>query len=286
MKHGFLLIDKAIGPTSHDVVSTVRRVLKEPKVGHLGTLDPSASGLLVLGVGAKALKIIELFSGLGKEYVADVHFGEVSTTYDGDGFMEQVILKPGVSPPDLMAIQNIITARFMGKISQVPPAHSAVKVNGMRAYELARKGKDVALKARDVDIAACDVLEFAYPKLKLRIACSSGTYIRSLAHDMGQLLRVGAYLEGLRRTRVGNWSVDDAVSAEKADWGDVLPLKDVLRPYPSIDLTAEEARYVRNGRTIGRRIDRQTFGWFDQLPIALLVPSQNDPAMCGPRKVL
>lgn len=286
MRHGFLLIDKAKGPTSHDVVHAVRRTLSERAVGHLGTLDPGASGLLVLAVGAKALKVVEFFAGLRKEYVADVRFGTVSTTYDADGALESVAPKPGWTEPDKGEVQRVIRQRFIGTIDQAPPSHSAVHVAGVRAYDLARRGIAVDLPKRSVDIRACDIVSYRYPDLRLRLDVSSGTYIRSLAHDVGQTLRCGAYLTDLRRTKVGEWSVDDAVPSDAAAWSDVLPLKDVLSALPRIDVTADEAAHLRHGRKIPREVAAGTWAWFEDLPLAVLVPAKDGSRMAQPRKVL
>ena len=286
MRHGFLLIDKAKGPTSHDIVYAVRKGLSERDVGHLGTLDPAASGLLVLAVGSKALKVIEFFNGLHKEYIADIRFGAVSTTYDGEGMIEKVPVKPGWMQPQKDEIARIIQQRFIGKVEQRPPSHSAVHVAGVRAYELARKGMDVAMPTRTVSIEACDVVSYGYPHARLRVACGSGTYIRSLANDLGETLRCGGYLEGLRRTKVGEWSVDDAVPAADAKWSDVVPLKEVLRDLPRIDVTPEEAEDIRHGRKIQREVTAGTWAWFGDLPIAVLVPAKDGSRMAQPRKVL
>lgn len=286
MRHGFLLIDKPTGITSHDVVYRVRKSLHEKDIGHLGTLDPNASGLMVLAVGGKALKIIEYFSGLTKEYIADVQFGSVSSTYDAEGIIEKVKRKPGVAVPTEEEVRRTLIERFTGNIEQVPPMHSAVHVAGQRAYELARKGQSVELPTRKVEITACDVMSFTYPKLKLRVACSSGTYIRSLAHDMGQTLRCGAYLEALRRTKVGKWSIEDAHAIEDATWGHVLPLKEVLKPFPAIELTADEAKKIRNGQRIPKAVEPGTIGWHEELPIVVLVPYAKDSTLAQPRKVL
>lgn len=286
MRHGFLLIDKAKGPTSHGVVATVRRTLSERDVGHLGTLDPAASGLLVLAVGSKALKVIEFFSGLGKEYVADVRFGSVSSTYDSEGTIDKVPTKSGWVIPDKGHVQRAIDQRFIGKISQVPPSHSAVHIAGVRAYDLARKGIEVEMPKREVEIHRCGVLSYEYPHLRLQVSVSSGTYIRSLAHDLGDVLRCGGYLAGLRRTMVGEWSVENAVTADAAKWSDVIPLKDVLAGLPRIDVTAEEAENLRHGRKIKREISAGTWAWFEGLPLAVLVPAKDGSQMAQPRKVL
>jgi len=286
MRHGFLLIDKPRGPTSHGAVAMVRRALVERDVGHLGTLDPAANGLLVLAVGNKALKVIEFFSGLGKEYVADIRFGAVSSTYDSEGAIENVATKPGWIEPDKGHVQRAIDQRFTGKIEQTPPSHSAVHVAGVRAYELARKGIDVEMPKRTVEISECTVLSYSYPHLRVRVRVSSGTYIRSLAHDLGDVLRCGGYLENLRRTKVGEWDVDKAVTPDAATWTDVLPLKDILAGFQRIDVTAEEAEHLRHGRKIKREISAGTWAWFDGLPLAVLVPAKDGSQMAQPRKVL
>lgn len=286
MRHGFLLIDKPRGPTSHGAVATVRRTLAERDVGHLGTLDPAASGLLVLAVGNKALKVIEFFSGLGKEYVADIRFGAVSSTYDSEGTIDKVATKPGWVEPDKGQIQRAIDQRFTGKIEQVPPSHSAVHIAGVRAYDLARKGVEVEMPKRTVEISECTVLSYAYPHLRVRVRVSSGTYIRSLAHDLGEVLRCGGYLENLRRTKVGEWDVDKAVTPDAAKWTDVVPLKDVLAGLQRINVTAEEAEHLRHGRKIQREVSAGTWAWFDDLPLAVLVPAKDGSRMAQPRKVL
>lgn len=285
MRHGLLLINKPVGPSSHDIVGRVRRGLNERSVGHLGTLDPNASGLLVLAVGAKGLKIVEMFAHLAKEYVAEVEFGSVSSTYDAVGYREIFPRKPGVSDPLETEISHLLDSRFMGKIFQVPPAHSAVHVDGKRAYALAREGKNFSLPAREIHITACKILSYEYPQLRLRIACGSGTYIRSLAHDLGQLLRIGAYLKNLQRTKVGDWSVEDAVNADNAAWTDVLPLKEVLQDFPKIEVNDAEAIDIHHGRNIRRSLETEVFAWCRGLPIAVLVPGF-DNACCHPRKVL
>ncbi len=283
MRHGFLLIDKPTGPTSHGAVAMVRQQLSERDIGHLGTLDPAASGLLVLAVGSKALKVIELFSNLSKEYDAEVTFGAVSSTYDSEGVIEEVQTKPGWDVPNEELIRRLIIDRYTGKVSQIPPAFSAVHVNGKRAHELARSGKDVEMPTREVHIEKCTITRYAYPELDLHVRCGSGTYIRSLAHDLGQDLRCGAYLSALRRTAVGDWSVENAVAPDTATWTDVMPLKEVLAGYPKLELSDAEWEDIRHGRTIARTIEDQTFAWHKDLPVALLIPANNG---CRPRKVL
>ena len=272
MRHGFLLVDKPRGPTSHDVVAAVRRVLSERKIGHLGTLDPAASGLLVLAVGAKALRVVEFFMGLPKEYEAEVTFGAVSTTYDADGTIERIEPKPGWGVPSEEDVRRVIRDRFLGRIAQVPPAYSAVKVGGERAYRKMRQGKSVQLPERSVQITVCDILTYVYPVLKLRVACGAGTYIRSLAHDLGTELRCGGDLSALRRTRVGEWAVAGALAPERVTWTDVTPLKEIMKPFPRLDLNDREALAVKQGRDIDGVLLSEVIGWYEGLPVAILEP--------------
>lgn len=285
MRHGFLLIDKPAGPTSHDIVGQVRRVLGEKKVGHLGTLDPAATGLMVLAVGAKALKVVELYNHLEKEYEADVLFGAVSTTYDREGAIEEVARKPGVAEPNKHDVMLAMQEKFAGAVWQVPPMHSAIWLDGQRAYKKARDGQDVAMPKRQVTIDACEVLQFDYPKLTLRVACSSGTYIRSIAHDLGTVLRCGAYLSGLRRTKVGDWCVQNAVATADATWGNVVPLKEILHALPRLEVTEEEFEHITHGRAIQQQVQPDTIAWFNGLPIAILEPLKDGSNAAKGRKV-
>lgn len=284
MRHGFLLIDKPRGPTSHDVVAQVRGLLHEQKIGHLGTLDPAAEGLLVLAVGAKALKVIELFDDLSKEYRAHVRLGATSTTYDREGVIERWRPVAGWHVPDALAIRSVLSARFLGKIQQVPPAHSAVKVGGERAYRKARQGRGVNIPPREVEITECTIERYLYPDLHLRVACGSGTYIRSLAHDLGGLLQCGGYLQALRRTQVGEWNVEDAAAPAQVAWTRVLPLKDVLAGFPRLELSDVQADDIRHGRSIAHTVKQDTIGWHEGLPIAILIP--NGEGGTRARKVL
>jgi len=272
MRHGFLLIDKPEGCTSHDVVGMARKALSERSIGHLGTLDPAATGLLVLAVGKKALKVVELFAHLTKEYVADIRFGSVSTTYDREGVMEEVAPPKGWNPPEHAIVQRLIADRFVGRIKQVPPAHSAISIGGERAYAKARQGRAFNIPPREVEITRCKILSYQYPDLQLDVACGSGTYIRSLAHDLGTLMHCGAYLAGLRRTKVGEWSVEEAVTTDRIDWVHIRPLKDVLTSFPRRDLTDSEMDEVRYGRTIEAELAENTIGWHADLPVAIFRP--------------
>ncbi len=285
MRHGFLLVDKPLGPTSHDVVQTVRRALPERDVGHLGTLDPQASGLLVLAVGSKALKVVELFSGLNKEYKAHIRFGEISTTYDAAGTLEAVALKPGWIAPEQGSLQRIISDQFVGKIDQVPPGYSAIHIAGERAYRKMQQGKNVVMPSRKVEVLSYHIDSYNFPDLHVTISCSAGTYIRSLAHDLGQVLGCGAHLGGLRRTKVGQWRVEDAALPANVAWTQVSPLKEILASLPKVEISSLEGEALRHGKDIDHEVHPDTIAWCEGLPMALLVPCKDGTRRAHPRKV-
>lgn len=244
---------------------------------------------MVLAVGAKALKIVELFNRLPKHYIAEIEFGAESTTYDGEGDISVVPPKAGWLPPDDSSrIQALITDRFLGTISQVPPIHSAVHVGGERAYRKAMRGENVEMQARETVIGECTVIDYAYPKLVLSVGCSSGTYIRSLAHDLGQAMRCGAYLKGLTRSKVGDWLLDDAVAPEAARWTDVVPLKTLLLPLGGREISDEEWKELQFGRPIIGEMPESgvLIAWHQGLPVALLERDKKRSTMLKPRKVL
>lgn len=205
-----LLINKPLRWTSFDVVRKLRNVLKIKKIGHAGTLDPLATGLLILCTG-KMTKQIETFQAQEKEYTGKMILGQTTPSYDLE-------TEPTL-PDDISHIteEKIIeaTSQFMGSISQIPPLHSAIKVDGKRAYKLARAGSDAKLKAREVTISTFEITDVNLPEVSFRVVCSKGTYIRSLAHDMGQVLGVGAYLSELCRTRIGDFLLKDAQTLEE-----------------------------------------------------------------------
>lgn len=217
MDKDILLVDKPTGMTSFGVVARVRRRLSEEagfkvKVGHTGTLDPFATGLMILVVG-KGTKRAGEFSGMDKEYEAKVRLGAVSTTGDPEGEIENRDEKCGFDKKRL----GETIASLVGEIEQTPPVFSAIKVGGVRAYKLARKGKEVKMPKRRVMIYELAVLDFAWPDLVLRAKVSSGTYIRSLAQDIGEKLGCGGYVVELRRTKVGEYSVEDAVKLDGSE---------------------------------------------------------------------
>jgi tRNA pseudouridine55 synthase len=286
MRQGFLLIDKKAGVTSHDVVQDVRRILHERAIGHLGTLDPIATGLMVLAVGKKALKVLELFAHLPKEYLLTLEFGATSPTYDTEGPIVPTHLPAGWVPPDHTRIHQILLERFRGHIAQVPPAFSAVHTGGERAYRKARRGEAVTLPARTVDILSCDIVAYDYPHLTLCINASAGKYMRTIAHDLGAIIRAGAYMTKLRRTKVGDWSVDDACSVDATQWTSVTPLKDILSGFPARVLTDAEWDHLSHGRSIDAVHPPATIGWYGGLPCAIVEKDPRDAARVKARKVL
>lgn len=209
---GFLLIDKPKGWTSFDIVAKLRSICKIKKIGHAGTLDPMATGLLIVAIGREATKRIDEFKAQEKVYEAEIEFGMVSDTYDTEGKVERLELS--VDRLERGVIEKGLKS-FIGEIEQMPPAFSAKKIKGVPAYKLARQGKEVDLKPSIVEIKTIEILNFDWPKLELEITCGPGTYIRSLAHDLGQDLQVGAILTVLKRTRIGNFDLSQAVKLEQ-----------------------------------------------------------------------
>ncbi len=209
LPEGFVLIDKPAGWSSFDVVKKSRGIFKERKIGHLGTLDPMATGLLVVALGPATKKIADCM-GLSKEYEVEVELGKRSDTYDATGQIEEVT---GAVMPTLAEVEAALSS-FWGKTLQMPPAFSAKWVDGKRAYKLARAGKEVKLDPKEVEMQGRD-LRYDAPFVRFTVEVSSGTYVRSLAHDLGEKLGCGAILTALRRTKVGEWNVSDAKTIEE-----------------------------------------------------------------------
>lgn len=205
-----LLIDKPLTWTSFDVVRKIRNLTRIKKTGHAGTLDPLATGLLIVCQG-KATKKIEGIQNAEKEYIGTIHLGATTASYDleSEPTPQQDL---SLLTPELIKQQAFA---FVGFIDQVPPIFSAIKVDGKRSYDLARKGLEPELKSRRIEIKAFDIIAIDLPEISFRVACSKGTYIRSLAHDLGQRLGTGAYLKSLRRTKIGDYSVNDALTPDQ-----------------------------------------------------------------------
>ncbi|MGZ5384721.1 MAG: tRNA pseudouridine(55) synthase TruB [Acidimicrobiia bacterium] len=252
-RSGFLLIDKEGGWTSHDVVARVRRLAGEKKAGHAGTLDPMATGLVVVGLG-RATRLLRFVQDLPKEYVAKVAFGVATDTLDADG----AILSREPMPVSLEEIKAVLS-RFTGRIMQIPPMVSALRVDGRRLYELARAGQVIDRPPRPVHIFELDVVDFApsdYPEATLRVVCGKGTYIRSLADDLAQALGGRAHLASLRRTRAGSLDVEangyriedlEQAVAENRLESLVVPPAAGLADLPSVEADMTSAEAVRHG---------------------------------------
>jgi tRNA pseudouridine55 synthase len=244
---GLVVVDKAPGMTSHDVVARVRRLAGTRKVGHAGTLDPMATGVLVLGV-ERATRLLGHLMLTEKAYDATIRLGASTTTDDAEGEVVATHATDGVGEDDVRAE----LARFVGDIEQVPTAVSAIKVDGQRAYARVRAGEQVELKARPVTIHELVVHEVALPDVHISVRCSSGTYIRAIARDLGAALGVGGHLTALRRTAVGSFDLSGARTLEElAEDFTAVPIADAARSsFPTVELSEEQATDVRFGRAL------------------------------------
>jgi len=256
---GVLVVDKPVGLTSHDVVQVIRKGTNIRRAGHTGTLDPRASGVLVVLIGP-AVRLSEYVSASDKRYQAVVQLGTTTDTYDSEG---EVL---NTNPVDITeeqftdALQN-----FIGEIEQVPPPYSAVKVKGRKAYEMAREGEEVDLSPRKIQVYNLELLEWTPPEAVIDVYCSSGTYVRSLAHDLGNKLGCGAHLVGLRRTKSGRFTLREAIPLRKLreafdnnTWYQYLiPAAEALSDWPSMTLTNEQMDAIRHGHRIqGEALDK------------------------------
>src|SRR5258707_2300209 len=247
---GALVIDKPKGKTSHDVVDAVRHLAGFRQIGHLGTLDPLATGVLVLLLG-RATRLVQFYAGRRKRYTAGFRFGFATDTYDSDGEAQGADAAPAV---DASVLESFASER-VGRFQQMPPAFSAKKVKGRPAYELARKKQPVELKPVDVELFEFKLNEIEGSVARFVIECSSGTYIRSLAHEMGQKLGCGAHLAEIERTAVGEFSLDQAVKLEElaeaaraGKFGDYLiRLENLLANFPRVNVLPFVERRVRDG---------------------------------------
>jgi tRNA pseudouridine55 synthase len=247
---GALVIDKPKGKTSHDVVDAVRHLAGFRQIGHLGTLDPLATGVLVLLLG-RATRLVQFYAGRRKRYAAGFRFGFATDTYDSDGEAQG----PDMAPTLDAATIEKFAAECVGRFEQIPPAFSAKKVQGRPAYEFARKKQAVELKAVEVELFEYKVAEIEGSLARFAIECSSGTYIRSLAHEMGQKLGCGAHLAEITRTAVGEFSLEQAIKLEElaeatragkfADY--LIPLENLLPNFPRVNVLPIIERRVRHG---------------------------------------
>lgn len=262
---GLLLVDKPEAMTSHDVVDAVRRLLGTRRVGHTGTLDPAATGLLVLCVG-RAGRLQSFLTSFDKSYEGSMRFGVETDTYDREG---TPVGEPHPDPRPEPASLRAACSRYVGEFEQAPPPFSAKKIGGRKFYEFARRGEAVPHLPKKVRVTRFDTLEVDGAFARFHVDCSSGTYIRSLAHDVGRELRLGAHLASLRRTRIGPFSLESARSLAALDalppearttppsW---IPLAEVPLPFPAVTLLPGEAQKVRRGHAVPLRVPADANG--------------------------
>jgi len=287
---GVLVIDKPIGLTSHDVVQIIRRGTGIRRAGHTGTLDPRASGVLVVLLGP-AVRLSEYVSASDKRYQATIRLGGTTDTYDAEG----VVTKESSTTHITEEGFDEILQTYVGEIEQVPPPYSAVKVKGRKAYEMARKGEQVDLQPRKINVYSLDILEWDPPEVVIDAYCSSGTYIRSLANDLGESLGTGAYLIGLRRTKSGRFTLREAVPLRRlkeafqaGDWYQFLiPAADALGDWPMVELDADLVDLVRHGHRIPAEPESE--GWSrgisEQGDLVALLEYNEESNEWQPRKV-
>ena len=251
--NGFILINKPKGITSFDVIRKLRKLLPTKKMGHMGTLDPNATGLLPVAVG-KATRLSQFLLNSEKEYRACIRLGRSTTTYDADGETVGDV----VDPPALTEEQiSDHLKSFLGEIEQIPPMYSAKKVEGKRLYQYAREGQTVEPEACSVHIYDIQLLEYTKDYLEINVSCSSGMYVRSLAHDLGQKIGCGAFLEDLTRVRVGTLKLDQAFDLERLetmtsenDHSYLYPAHDLLPGFPKIELNDTQINRIKNGNHV------------------------------------
>lgn len=277
---GFLNINKPLYFTSHDVVARIRRRYREltgsKKVGHAGTLDPLATGVLIICLGG-ATRLSDYMMHTTKQYRAHITLGKTTDTYDSEGETLSEIDASHISQSDL---ENILS-QFMGDIQQIPPMYSAIKIDGKKLYDLAREGKSVEREPREIMIHNLEITSFDNPSFELVVTCSSGTYIRSLAYDIGQSLGVGGYLSGLERISSGNFVIDSAIELETIMHDDnwhqhIIPPREALADRPALTLTDEQWLLIQNGQFIPRdemSIDETIFAFNQQGEfVAIITP--------------
>ena len=265
---GILNINKPTGMTSHDVVAKVRKLLKQRRVGHAGTLDPAANGVLPVCVG-NATRVAEYLSESGKAYHATIIFGVVTDTYDSEG----VVIRTASTADLTRSTIEAMLPTILGQQMQVPPRYSAIKLRGQPAYKRARAGEDVALEARPITIYQLEIIDWQAsptPTLTLAIECSKGTYIRSLAYDLGEKLGCGAYLGALVRTRSGPFALAESITLEQlaqvAEQGTIeeflYPADKALEQYPALLLDETTTERVRHGNAF--RVEEKANNIYEQ----------------------
>ena len=250
---GVIVIRKEKGFTSHDVVAKLRGILHMKKIGHTGTLDPDAEGVLPVALG-KATRLVDMITDKEKTYEAVMRLGVVTDTQDMSGTVLSQTTELSVTEEELCTV----VSSFVGDYMQVPPMYSALKVNGKKLYELAREGKTVERKPRPVHFYEIEILDISFPLVHFRVTCSKGTYIRTLCHDIGEKLGCGAAMESLLRTKVGRFTLDDAITLaqteeavqEETIESKILGIEEILAEYPRVCCTKEADRLLANGNPL------------------------------------
>lgn len=250
---GVIVIRKEKGFTSHDVVVKLRGILHMKKIGHTGTLDPDAEGVLPVALG-KATRLVDMITDKEKTYEAVMRLGVVTDTQDMSGTVLSQTTGLSVTEEELCTV----VSSFVGDYMQVPPMYSALKVNGKKLYELAREGKTVERKPRPVHFYEIEILDISFPLVRFRVTCSKGTYIRTLCHDIGEKLGCGAAMESLLRTKVGRFTLDDAITLAQTEEAvqegtiesKILGIEEILAEYPRVCCTKEGDRLLANGNPL------------------------------------
>lgn len=279
--NGIILIDKPQGWTSHDVVGKLRGILHERRIGHSGTLDPLATGLLVVFVG-RATRAVEFAEADRKEYVAGLRLGMSTDTQDITGR----IISEASDIPDESEVRKVIE-RFRGELEQIPPMYSAVKIGGKKLYELARKGESIERKPRHITIFGLEITGRSDNDFILNVVCSKGTYIRTLCHDIGAVLGCGGCMSSLRRTKSGVFSVDNAYTIaeiqEAADRGEeeklLLPIDTLFAGYPKLSVDADSEKKLKNGCIINTSAPDGRFRVYSESGEFLLLGDVKDGVM-------
>ncbi len=268
---GILLLDKPVGVSSFQALYPVKRAFRKTKVGHAGTLDPAASGLLVLGIG-NGTRLLEFLEALHKSYRFTLRLGITTDTYDLDGEVLQRHDASGITREQVEAL----LPQFRGDISQVPPAYSAIKIDGKRAYERARAGEVVAMVARPVYVYRLEIVSFepGSGALVMELDCSKGTYVRTIAHDLGQLLGCGGVAEGIRRTAVGPFRVEDAVAPDAVQASDVSPVENGVSHLTPLRLKEDWVTPLLHGNPVPP-------GGYTALPRRADTPAAADDSVCA-----
>ena len=261
--NGIVIIDKPAGWTSQDVVSKLRGVLRTRRIGHGGTLDPMATGVLPVFVG-RATRGVEFFEHAEKTYEATLRFGLTTDTEDISGTVLEE-KEVSISEEEFLAV----LPKFRGKIQQIPPMYSAIKVNGQKLYDLARKGKEVERQSREIEIFRLECLEFSGNEARLLVHCSKGTYIRTLCKDIGAALGCGGCMAALRRVTAGEYGIDEAVSLETLIAAEdpqayLRPVDTMFRNYPAYTLTANQEKRCRNGNAFSLSLPEGTYRAYSQ----------------------